>query len=86
MGKRSTFQTSTQQIDRLIIEILITYAHAIHILVLIPVLIKLIVQIVLITLIEIITKQIARFNNTIALSAEMDRFMQYRRQIVRYST
>ena len=53
VGKRSTFQKFTQQIDRLIIEILITHALAIHIDVLIPVLIKLIVQIVLITLIEL---------------------------------
>ena len=59
----TTFQKSTKQIDRLIIEILITHAHAIHIIVLISVLIKLIVQIVLETLIDIITKQIARFNN-----------------------
>ena len=51
--KRFTCQISTQQFDRLIIEILITYAHAIHIIVLIPVLIKLIVQIVLETLIEL---------------------------------
>ena len=53
MGKRSTFQKSTQQIDRLIIEILITHAFTIHIDALIPVLIKLEVQIVLITLIEL---------------------------------
>ena len=63
VGKRSTFQKSTQRYDRLIIEILITYAFTIHIDVLIPVLIKLIVLTVLITLIEIITKQTARFNN-----------------------
>ena len=50
-GKRFTYQISTQQIDRLIIEILLTHAHPVHIIVLISVLIKSIVQIVLETLV-----------------------------------